>query len=188
MTSTESLSRRVRGRRKRPVTAAFAVLGLAGMVGCGNGGDKGDPSAAPPPKGCSEAANVVILGHNHIQPTAVATYNSTPPTSGDHYQVPAKVGIYADVIPNGVQVHNLEHGHVMIQYHDISKDQERQLEALVQADPRMVLLAPYPLQGARLAVTSWGAIQTCTEWSSGVVQMVRNFISAHRDHGRESIP
>jgi hypothetical protein len=76
----------------------------------------------------------------------------------------------------------------MIQYRDLSADQIAELEAIVKADPKMVLLAPYPSMDPRLALTSWGKIQTCDGWEAGVTQVVRHFIRINRDNAPESIP
>jgi hypothetical protein len=117
-----------------------------------------------------------------------ATYNTTPPTSGPHYARPVPVGIYAGPIPNERQVHNLEHGHVLVQYRDLAPEQVAELEAIVRADPLMVLLAPYPDMDPRLALTAWGRIQTCDAWDPGIPALVRAFVRANRDRAPESIP
>ena len=58
-----------------------------------------------------------MLSAFHISETdTFAGYNSIPPTSGTHWAVPAEWGIYDEPVPNERQVHNLEHGGVMIQY------------------------------------------------------------------------
>ena len=72
-------------------------------------------------------------------------------TSGWHYadQV-ASPGIHAEPVPNEVQVHNLEHGEVMVQY-DCPlgcPDTVAALERIVRSYPKKVILAPYPGIGA----------------------------------------
>jgi hypothetical protein len=189
MTSMRSLSWRPRGGCKQHAEALLTAAVLAVLAACG-GGD-GTTAAGPAPSlptVCSPVRSPEKLPGTHIADGKTATYNSTPPSSGEHYARWVTVGVYAAPIPNERQVHNLEHGHVMIQYRDLSADQVAELEAIVKADPKMVLLAPYPSMDPRLALTSWGKIQTCDGWEAGVTQVVRYFIRTNRDNAPESIP
>lgn len=43
---------------------------------------------------------VADMGNTHIQPPQTAQYNSTPPTSGPHYEQIARWGIHSEPIPN----------------------------------------------------------------------------------------
>jgi hypothetical protein len=45
-----------------------------------------------------------------------APYTSTPPTSGPHLPQTVAPGVYREAIAEELQVHALEHGHVLIQY------------------------------------------------------------------------
>lgn len=47
-------------------------------------------------------------------------YNSNPPTSGNHFPMWAKKGVYDRLISDGYLIHSLEHGYVIISY-DCSK-------------------------------------------------------------------
>jgi uncharacterized protein DUF3105 len=183
MGSTPSLSRGWTGPRKRRGSALLAALAVLAVAGCG----KGEVTPAGT-SGCTPVRSPKIIGATHIPEGSSAEYNSTPPTSGNHYPRPAQAGVYTEPIPNERQVHNLEHGHVMVQYRDLTQDQILALEAIVQADPKMVVLAPYPDMQPRLALTAWGKIQTCDVWSDDALLVVKQFISKYRDHGPESIP
>src|SRR5207247_969496 len=85
-------------------------------------------------------------GRNHVQQGQTVTYLSQPPTSGDHYQTPAPTGIYDSPIPNEVQVHNLEHGHIVFQYQpgQISDAILNGLKEIVRKHPTDTILAPRP--------------------------------------------
>ena len=56
------------------------------------------------------------LGRDHITDIAEITYNSNPPTSGSHFPLWAKPGLYPEVISDGYLIHSLEHGYVVISY------------------------------------------------------------------------
>ena len=127
-----------------------------------------------------------IQGRTHIQRgQAHPDYNSKPPTSGWHYadQV-ASPGVHVDPIPNEVQVHNLEHGEIMVQYDCPSdcKEMIASLEAIVRSYPKKVLLAPYPGTGHPITLTSWGRLKYLEAVDEAVI---RKYIADFKDKGPE---
>lgn len=58
----------------------------------------------------------VDLGRGHITDITDVRYNSDPPTSGPHFPVWAKKGVYDRVLSDGHLLHSLEHGYVVISY------------------------------------------------------------------------
>jgi hypothetical protein len=126
---------------------------------------------------------VPSLGNQHIEPPQRATYNSTPPTSGPHYESIAPWGVHDTPIPNELQVHNLEDGGVMVQYNcpDGCPDLVQQLTGVVGRFSREVILAPYPDMEARIALTAWDRIDTMDEFDE---KRILKFIRAYRgrDH------
>jgi len=56
------------------------------------------------------------LGAEHSSDISGITYNSNPPTSGKHFPIWAKKGIYDRVISDGYLLHSLEHGYIVISY------------------------------------------------------------------------
>ncbi len=56
------------------------------------------------------------LGRDHVVDISEIQYNSNPPTSGSHFPVWAKKGVYDRVISDGYLVHSLEHGYIVISY------------------------------------------------------------------------
>lgn len=185
MAFTGSLSGRARGCGK-PRTAALLVA-LAGLVAaCGGGGGEAGPAPSLP-SGCTPIRSPEIQKATHIAAGATGSYNTTPPSSGEHYSSPARAGGYTEPIPDEVQVHNLEHGHVVVQYRDLAVDQIDQLEEVVLDDPKMILMAPYPDMDPVVAFTSWGKIQTCDVWTNGIPALLTYFILKNRDNAPESI-
>jgi hypothetical protein len=145
---------------------------------------------------------VAIQGQTHIEKgTAHVAYNSTPPTSGPHWNIggeaPVAWGIYKEPIPDEAQIHNLEHGGVAIQYNCRDcPDLVAQIEnfyntwtpqhrlALFPASTK-VIVAPYPNMTTRIALTAWGRIDTMDSWDE---ERAVKFIEAWRNKGPEAAP
>jgi hypothetical protein len=64
---------------------------------------------------------VPALGRDHVTDIYGVSYNSNPPTSGSHFAVWAKPGIYDRLISDGYLIHSMEHGYVLLWY-DCSKE------------------------------------------------------------------
>jgi hypothetical protein len=115
-------------------------------------------------------------------------YNSTPPTSGWHYaDAVAPPGISASPIANEVQVHNLEHGEIMVQYDCPGGCPEvvSALEAIVRTYPKKVVLAPYPGIGRPIALTAWGKLAYLDRVDEA---FIRRFIAEQKNKGPEVFP
>ena len=59
---------------------------------------------------------VAEMGREHVTDIAGVEYNSNPPTSGPHFAVWAKSGVYDRLLSDGYLIHSLEHGYVVISY------------------------------------------------------------------------
>jgi len=101
---------------------------------------------------------VPALGNEHIASidTPHQPYNTRPPTSGAHLPSIARWGLHLQPIPDELQVHNLEDGGVLVQYHCRDCDELiARLTAIVARYPEQVILAPYPNMNVRIALTAW---------------------------------
>lgn len=128
---------------------------------------------------------IPLQGSQHIaQGASHPRYNSMPPTSGWHYAAPAAWGVTTAIVPNETQVHNLEHGGIIIQYKE-SGDSAlvAQLTTLVKSYPTKILLAPYPNMPDRITLTAWGARQTYGEYDETAM---RAFIARYLNKGPEN--
>jgi hypothetical protein len=129
---------------------------------------------------------VPSVGQAHINDGEKGTgYNSVPPTSGPHYQNPAPNGAFDQPIPDEVQVHNLEHGQIMIQYTCTDcPELAAQLKPFADRFRPWVLVAPYPNPnvGSRIVLTAWGRIDTFDEFDE---QRTIDFINAFKNKGPE---
>jgi len=124
------------------------------------------------------------LGQKHLDPGGKYTkYNSTPPTSGPHDQTPAPCGVTTEAIPNEVQVHDLEHGVIMVQYKPgLDPAQVSQLEALGRSYSSHVIVAPYPRLPTAVAATAWTKLMTLDRADT---DKLRRFIDLYRQKGPE---
>ena len=127
-------------------------------------------------------------GDQHIANDATFDgYNSVPPTSGPHWVAPAPWGISTSPVPNERQVHNLEHGGVMIQYNIQDQGLINQLRRFTQGQPNFpcfLILAPYPDMTSTIAVTAWGVRDTMDAYDE---ERLQDFINAHREKGPERV-
>jgi len=113
----------------------------------------------------------------HIAPTdPPPKYNSTPPTSGQHFAQPAQWGSHDDSVDNRIIVHNLEHGGVIINYKDVSPSDVDKLNTLADSFDDGVVAQPNKDITSPVVLTSWRTLQACKKVS---VQAIRHFISAH---------
>lgn len=126
------------------------------------------------------------LGGGHVSDgTIVDSYNTDPPTSGEHYSSTAEWGIHAEPVQNEFQVHNLEHGGIVIQYNDsLSPEEISELEGIVNQCDVKLILAPRPDMEQRIAVTAWTHYMYLDEVDTDKIQ---DFIDAHVDEGPERI-
>ena len=132
-------------------------------------------------------------------------YNSFPPTSGCHAGRQTTYGVHEEPIPFEPQLHNLEHGGVIIQYRtsgvlgldeNLSGELKSWVEDLRQQDPRYcrLIVAPYPgkFQAPKvnpteaaekvIALTSWGRIDLLDDYDR---ERIRGFIDAWINRGPE---
>ncbi|MDP9365406.1 MAG: DUF3105 domain-containing protein [Chloroflexota bacterium] len=132
------------------------------------------------------------LSGEHIERgEAHPPYNSSPPTSGPHIGAEvAPWGVHGAPIEDEVQVHNLEHGGVMLQYACTCPEAVALLEAVADPAtgyPNLLIAAPYPEMEAEVALTAWGRIWTM-EAEELTEERVRAFVEAYVNQGPEQIP
>ena len=162
-------------RRRQWALGGVAVVVAAVVVGYFAYRAVADPPGAPMPD----------QGNLHINtPEEPHTpYNSDPPTSGPHLPYVAPWGIHTEPIVKELQVHNLEDGGVMVQYHCATTcpDLVAKLTEIVRRYETQVILAPYPGMRTRIALTAWTRLDAFDDLDEA--RIVR-FIRAYRgiDH------
>jgi hypothetical protein len=176
---------------------AIAAVALAFTLGGGGGGGGGDARAALEQAGCTLSATPSLRGvHSITSPSGTSPeWNTDPPTSGPHYEVPVVYGIYDEPVYQAQLVHNLEHGAVFIQYG--AKVPSATVDQLMEfyADHRKgTVVAPLPALGRTIALGAWivpsrlggakgdGALATCTRFDESAFAA---FLSAFQFEGPE---
>jgi hypothetical protein len=125
------------------------------------------------------------------------TYESNPPTSGDHSPVPAEDGIYTpgnSPAPENV-VHTLEHGRILFQYEPGAPERTiATLEAIfneeINGTPgyHAVVMENNTDMQAAVAATAWGQSLTCPELNDEAIDAMRAFRERFTDRGPEFVP
>lgn len=126
-------------------------------------------------------------------------YASKPPTSGNHYQVPAEDKAYEDP-PNVKElVHTLEHSRVIIWFkRDLPRKARASLKAYFDHDSYQLVLVPETTgMEYDVAATAWhrnprprgtGRLLGCPEYNDDVYTALERFKERNRGRGPEIIP
>lgn len=142
------------------LSSVLVVVMSAGRFGFLLGSVTGSTTAtrAAP---CLPGREVEIMDSPHVSQMDLAAvrYNSLPPTSGPHFAFTIATGIYAEPVPEGLTVHAMEHGHVVVQYApNVPSDTVERLRHLAKRYGKDLVLAPYPKLDHGIALTAWGRI------------------------------
>jgi hypothetical protein len=198
--------------------ALAVVIVVAVLAAGGNGGGGSDAQAAevfpdggsfpeqkvfdvaPAAKaaGC-ELESVKAKTHEHTTSLDVQVkYDTNPPTSGRHYEIPAQDGIYGDAPRDEELVHGMEHGRVIFWVkRSIPSEQRADIRALVDDDPYQLFLVPRADMPYKVAATAWngdpapdgtGRLLACDEVNDKTYDALAAFRDEHRSQGREPVP
>src|SRR6478736_2968885 len=126
-------------------------------------------------------------GGQHVAVGTYPNYNSTPATSGPHWNdppiAPMNWGVYPSAVPEPAAVHNLEHGGIVIWYQasKLSADQVTNLTNFVNAQIRSTqfkfILSPWTGKdfGQPIAVTAWRYLLYLDNADTNAIQSFTNF-------------
>jgi hypothetical protein len=174
------------------VRRTVVIAAIASLAACAHPRVPAFTVSIPAGQSCSAVLSAPELERQHIEPPQKGRYNTDPPTSGIHYSIfgtaPAPVGVYDKPLPDEYTVHNLEHGHVVVQYRALTKAELTLVRAAAKVDPQRVVVAPRPTMKWKLALTAWTKIQVCDRIPPNAAQMIATFIRTRELHAPESIP
>lgn len=177
-------------KKKKIMRVVWWVVGI-GAIGALIGGITWAIIAnRPAPLGEDFSHAVPNEGATHITEGDKVTYQSNPPTSGNHWPDPLRDGIYDEQKPDEAIVHSMEHGRVWVAYKPSISEQTRQaLRALVKSEPRVVM-TPRAANETDIALVAWDRIDTFNVNPDGSFdgKRVRDFIRRYRDKGPEYVP
>ncbi len=172
-----------------PATQAPLPSGASGSTQTAEGG----PASLIPGPGTFYPSQ----GHAHWEEDRLKTfaYNSNPPTSGPHEEVFADGYLSTKPLSKAIQVHLLEHGNVLIQYHctcpslvkklsDLSRSFDTYNPQMAMEMGKAVLIAPNPTIGKnKIALTAWTRLEILPRYND---QAIKAFITAWLGNERNS--
>ena len=175
---------RKQARRRNALTFGSALLVGAIVVTAivlqresGEGPVATDVGVEPSAANCADIEEFEEQEADHIGVgDAHPPYNSSPPTSGPHYETPAGTEFFSEQVPPEQLVHNLEHGQIVIWYSpDATNETLGFVADLVDQQPGATAAAPYPdiESPYTLVLSAWGASQLCEQVSQEVVDDFR---------------
>ena len=123
---------------------------------------------------------------NHVALNYKFHYNSFPATSGPHYYQWVIWNDYTSPVRQIQQIHNLEHGGIVIQYGSkVPRSDVDKINAFYGTDPNAMLVAPFPTLGNKIAVEAWTYLSKCTQFNQNAFTKFRDGL---RYHGPEHYP
>ena len=155
----------------------IAVLVIAGFAVGGINFNR------PSPTGSSEGEYVEGVGVRqelmptgprglsaHLDNTLTVEYSTSPPTSGDHWKLPARCGFYEEGLPDEQIVHNLEHGNIVVSYNLSSDEKVDQLKDALDGIGLSsiwgVTRSYDKIPSGTISLAAWGVMDTMEEVDS----------------------
>lgn len=188
--------RRVETHGPRRLNLWFVALGIAIVIAAVAIGAvlifRGGEAQASGQDGPCTRQTFPPMGRSHVEKLANFKYNSTPPTSGPHYPVPAVWNLYTEPVPEIRLVHNLEHGGVIVQYgKDVPQAEVGQITSWYQNDPEGgngLVVAPFPELGDKVVLTAWTHKMTCSRFDEGAFDRFKSDYRGPAGDAPENFP
>ena len=115
-----------------------------------------------------------------------------PPTNGHHRPLWADWGFYQEPVPYAYEVHNLEHGAVVIHLGlNINRAAGTKVLRLWADSPPFLLIVPglpADVSRAGVTITSWQRAMVCRTWNPRTLNAIRIFRDTYRGAGPEQVP
>lgn len=193
------------------ISTALLVVSVLPIAGCG-GEEPSVPTGpkntvtltpdAPPLPGQTECrvvmtTNIVVPAAVHVATCTPVTYETNPPSGGNHWGTWAAFKKYTLTVPREMYVHDMEHGAVVLSYRcdgacpEVVSALEKVFDEAM-GDPLCVsaggtakarlVLTPDPNLDTPIAASAWGATYTatCIDTAS-----LAEFVSANYGKGPE---
>ncbi|MBI4201735.1 MAG: DUF3105 domain-containing protein [Chloroflexi bacterium] len=169
----EQRRERAEARKRRRRILYMAVSGFVALLVIASFVVAGLPQGAATISASKAPAYVEGVGTQQtIMPSALHTdgvtvaYNTTPPTSGNHWGRTASCGFYEEGITDEIIVHNMEHGQVILSYNLTEAADVERLRQVVNSlrdQQHWLVTRFYPeLEPGEVALTVWGILDRFT--------------------------
>jgi hypothetical protein len=183
-------------RRNRLILYGVAASGLVGLVvvialfAFGGGGTSTKEVAAVMKNAGwtfkTYPAQPRTPHYQTLPPKKPLKYNSFPPTSGRHYYQWVIWGFYDEPVDVYQEVHNLEHGGVIVHWgNKVPASDVEKIRSFYNDDANAILAAPLPKLGNKISLTAWTHLAEGTTWNEGAAKKFRD---AFRYKAPEKIP
>jgi hypothetical protein len=140
---------------------------------------------------CDLRLNLPNEGQTHIAPGKHVTYDTNPPTSGNHVAPPYQQadGAYSKTPVDINYVHSLEHGRIEIQYSlRLPEEDQLALKGVFDDSPSGMLLFPNSKMPYEVATTAWTQLMGCKKYEgSKTLDAIRDFRDQYRGRGPEQV-
>jgi hypothetical protein len=167
------------------ILALIVVIAIVALGGGSSGSEKAGKAIVA--AGCRYKhypAQARSPHYTSLNPSPAPSWNSFPPSSGRHFYQWVLWGNYTEPVPLIKEVHNLEHGGMIVHYGNrVSKEDIAKIDAFWQDDPTAMLVSPLPRLGNKISMTAWTNWAECTHFNQKAFD---SFQSAFRYHGPES--
>ena len=148
------------------IIAVILLLVIAGFVVGGisfQGRDSGIGTHREYVEGVGEQQEIMATVI-HVPEEQTVDYNTTPPTSGNHWDWWARCGFYEDGLPDERIVHNLEHGNIVVSYNLPAGPELEKLKDFMdgfELAPSWAVTRYYDkIPEGTVALSAWGILDT----------------------------
>ena len=125
-----------------------------------------------------------IEGRAHVSLGTPVTYNTNPPTSGDHFAEAESWGVNEKEVEDKAAIHGLEHGGIWITYKDIDEESTKILEEIGRENSGSTIVSPRSGNEAKISVASWGRMMKLDAVDKALIQ---KYIATYKNQGPEKL-
>ncbi len=192
---------RARDRRNLVIIVASVLLVGVGILGVAAYLRNSEPHRPPFSAQTGTVGQPVPdEGRGHVSPAQPVEYQHYPPTSGAHYGSPDAPAPWQTIgpLPEGVFLHNLEHGGIAILYQcptgaacdTLQSQLANYVRNLAPREPRFrevkLVMTPYTRgMEHKIALLAWDWMDQFDDYDQ---DRITRFYEAHVDHGPEQVP
>ena len=151
--------------------------------------EQGDLAAAAEDANCELMLDLEDEGSTHLTKREAPDYETSPPTSGDHWPEQLADGAYSESPDPIYWVHSMEHGRVVVQYSpDLPEADQLALKGLFDEDYDGMLLFPNSEMPYEVAATAWTQMIGCKSFDGrATLDAIRDFRDTYRGQGPEPV-